>query len=497
MTNVTAVDTTQEVEEALDPQSLQEIKQKSVSGVASFFIRTAFLQAIGLGAQLFLSAFLSAAEFGIYGFVIQIIGLLTFFSDIGLAASLIQKKDAPSISDYRTAFTIQQILSWLIFGITLLIAASGLVQNTVGEPGVWVLLSLGISFPILTFKTVSGVMLERELDFGKLVLPQIIEQLVFNGVLIYLAWQGFGVLSYAYAIILRSIVGTVAMLFIKPWSIRLTIDRSSLKNLMNFGLKFQANDLIARFKDNLFFIFIARFMSTTEYGYISWAKQWSMYPYTLTVQNVMAITFPTFSRLQGHNHALQRAIEKSLFFISLSIFPLLIGMCVFIFPLTQIVNRYQKWEPAIFSFVLFTLSIAWAAVSSPLVNTLNAIGKINTTLKLMIFWTALTWIITPVLVRMYGFNGVAIASLIISFTSFIPIILVKKLIALNVLEQIWRQTLAAGVMAIVGILGMKFWSQGFSYFFIGMLLTALSYGGTMIALGKNKLVFELSSLRKT
>src|SRR5690606_32494339 len=129
------------------------------------------------------------------------------------------------------------------------------------------------------------------------------------------------------------------------------INRNSLKELVHFGFKFQANDLIARFKDNLFYILIARFMTTTEYGYISWAKQWSTYPYTLTVQNVMSITFPTFSRLQGHKEALKKAIEKSVFFISLSIFPLLVGMCIFIYPLTQLVSRYQKWEPALLSFV--------------------------------------------------------------------------------------------------------------------------------------------------
>jgi len=32
------------------------------------------------------------------------------------------------LADYRTTFTVQQILSWLIFGATLLIAKTGLNQ---------------------------------------------------------------------------------------------------------------------------------------------------------------------------------------------------------------------------------------------------------------------------------------------------------------------------------------------------------------------------------
>ena len=44
---------------------------------------------------------------------------------------------------------------------------------------------------------------------------------------------------------------------------------------------------------------------------------------------------------------------------------------------------------------MFALSVGWAAISTPLVNTLNAIGKINRSLKLMVIWTLLTWIVTP------------------------------------------------------------------------------------------------------
>ena len=67
-----------------------------------------------------------------------------------------------------------------------------------------------------------------------------------------------------------------------------------------------------------------------------------MYPYNLTVQNVMAITFPTFSRLQKRPALLKKAIEKSIFFISLSIFPILVGMSVFIQPLTRVFSAVCK-----------------------------------------------------------------------------------------------------------------------------------------------------------
>lgn len=495
MINQTAPDTTDEVEETLDKSQLQEIKRRSISGAVSFLARTAVLQGIGLFSVVILSAYLSPEDFGVYGFVTQIIGLLIFFSDIGLAAALVQKKDKPSLTDYRTVFTIQQILSWLIVGLVVLLLTTGLVQAKTGEVGVWILIALALSFPLASFKTISSIMLERELKFSKLVIPQIIEQLVFHGILIYLAWQQYGAMAYAYAIAARSILGTFSMWIIQPWSIGLSLDRNSIKTLMGYGAKFQLNDFLARIKDQLFFLVLGAVMPLREFGYIQWAKNWSLYPYNLTVQNVMAITFPTFSRLQNNKDALKKAIEKSLFFITAVIFPLLVGMSVFIWPLTQVIERYQKWEPAVFTFIFFTLSIGWAAISTPLTNTLNALGKINTTLKLMSIWTSLTWIITPLALWIYGFNGVAIASLIISFTSFLPIIYVKRIVPILVWDQVWRQLLAAIVMGGVGVLGLSYWSQSLGSLLVGIVIAGVVYSVTFLAIGYSKVTTEVRSLR--
>ena len=119
-------------------------------------------------------------------------------------------------------------------------------------------------------------------------------------------------------------------------------------------------------KISYIFLVLGSYFPLKEFGYIQWAKNWSMYPYNLTVQNVMSITFPTFSRLQAHKDLLKKAIEKSVYFISALIFPILAGMSIFIYPLTIVFADYQKWQPAVFSFVFFSLSVAWSAISTPL-----------------------------------------------------------------------------------------------------------------------------------
>jgi len=486
----------QEVYETqLETETLQDIKKKTVGGAISYFARTIVLQGIGLFSVVILSWYFTPEDFGIYGLVIPIVGLLTFFSDVGLAASLIQKKSNPSRKDYVTAFTVQQLLSWLIVMVVLIILATGKIQAKTGAPGQWILLSLAIAFPLASLKTIPSVILERKLDFSKLVVPQILEQLIFNIILIWFAIKGLGAMSYAYAIFLRSIIGVVSMYYIQPWKISFGFDKVAFWKMFKYGAKFQINDFLARIKDQLFYLFLGFYFNLTEFGYINWGKNYSMYPYNLTVQNVMAITFPTFSRLQGNIQALKRAIEKSLYFITLAIFPILVGMSVFIWPFIQLVPKWQKWEPAALSLVLFSLSIGSGAISTPLTNTLNAIGQINKTLKLMVMWTILTWIVTPICIVLFGYNGVAIAAFLISFTSVLSIVMVKKVIPINFTDQVWRQFLASVVMGIIGVLGMRIWSKSFAHFFLGAGLTGLSYFVTLLLVGKDKLLAEIRSLK--
>lgn len=495
MINPTAPDTTEDLEEALSKLDVDEIKNKTVTGTFFYFLKTGLVQVIGLVSAFFLSAFFAPEDFGVYGFVTQIIGILIFLSDIGLAAALIQKKSEPDIKDYRTAFTVQQLLSWFIVAISLAIIATGYIYRQVGNEGEWILLALAVSFPLASIKTISSIKLQRELEFSKLVFPQILEQLAFHGLLIVMAWQGFGVIAYAWAIIARSLVGTAAMLAIKPWRIGITISMTSLKNMIGFGVKFQLNDFLARIKDQLFYLVLGIILPLREFGYIQWAKTWSMYPYNLTVQNVMAVTFPTFARLQKRKDLLRAAIEKSIYFISLLIFPILGGMICLIWPLTNVVQDYAQWQPAIPSFIMFALSIAWAAISTPLVNTLNAIGKINRSLKLMVIWTVLTWTLTPLLLWQFGMNGVALAALLISFTSGLAIKFVKDYVDLNIWNQVYRQLAAAVLMVFVGWMLQDFMGQGFSRFLLGGVVIGLVYVAGVAAFGMNKVVSEVKSLR--
>lgn len=399
-----------------ETQDISVISRHSALSMISLTGRTAFLQIVAFIATLFLTVFLSPPVFGIFFIVSGIVAFLNYFSDVGLAAALIQKKEPITDSDLRTTFTIQQILVLALVFISLGISDQLVKFYGFDSEGQLLFKALVFAFFLSSLKTIPSIILERKLEFHKLVIPQVIETLVFYTSAVLFAYLGWGVRSFTIAVLIRGLSGLVAIYFIQPWHPSLGIEKTVVRRLLNFGLPFQLNSFLALVKDDLFTVLLGKILTFTEVGYIGWAKKWAEVPLRLLMDNIIRVTFPAYARLQHDREALSRGIEKALFFLLSFIGPLVLEMIFIMEPFISLIPRYAKWYPALFSFYLFALSTIFSSISSPLLNALNAIGKIRITLQLMILWTILTWSFVPILIFIYGFNGVATGMFLISLS---------------------------------------------------------------------------------
>jgi O-antigen/teichoic acid export membrane protein len=440
---------------------IAHIKQRSIKGIFALTSRTFVIQVISFVANFILTIFLSPAVFGVFFVVSAAIAFLSYFSDIGLAAALIQKKESITDDDLKTTFTIQQGLVITIVLVALLLSTTIGKFYNFGSDGIFLFQALAISFFLSSLKTIPSIILERNLNFEKLVIPQIVETLFFNVVVVVLAINGFGIASFTYAVLARGISGLITMYIISPWRIKIGFSRKSASALLSFGLPFQLNSLLALIKDDLFIAYLGKVLPIAQVGYIGFAQKWAFTPLRLIMDNVIRITFPSFSRLQDEKDVLKKAIEKSIFAASFLIFPSLFGLVILSPYFVNLIPKYLKWEPAIVSLAFFSLNAALSSVSTPLTNALNAIGKIKITLYLMVFWTIATWVITPLFIKMYGFNGVSFASALIATSVVIVIFLVRRYVKFDVIKATIYPLLGSIMMAL------------FIYFLSPLFITSL------------------------
>jgi O-antigen/teichoic acid export membrane protein len=456
---------------------LDIIAKKSVKGIFALISRTFLIQVLGIVASFVLTIYLSPASFGVFFIVSSIVVFFNYFSDIGLAASLIQKKEDPTIEELRTTFTVQQVLVLIIIIPCFIFSSQITSFFHLANAGYYLFISFLIGFLLSSLKTIPTIILERKLDFHKLVLPEIAENLVYNVLLIVMAIKGFGVNSFTVAVLARSIVGLIVMYYVQPWSVGIYFNKEIFKRLISFGVPFQVNSLLALFKDNFINIYIGKILPLTQVGYIGFAQKWAFLPLRLILDNVVRIIFPSFSRLQHDSNGLRLVIEKTLFALAFCFFPITVGFIMFSPYVIEFIPKYDKWEPAIISLAFFSLNTIFGSLTTPLTNFLNAIGKVKITLYLMVGWTTLTWILTPIFIKIFGFNGVSIASFLVAISTLVTLYWAKKYVKFSFLSPIVKQLIASIFMAV-----FVFGTRGIITSFPLLVVDGLLSGGFYLAI---------------
>lgn len=472
---------------------LQVINKRLISGFLSLTFSQAVLLAINfITINIILARILPVGVIGIFNIGNTILSIFTFFSDVGLAASLIQKKDI-SQDDLKSTFFIQEILAILITTILWFSASLFAHFFNLNQEGMWLIRALAISFLLTSFKVIPSVLLERQLKFVPLVMVNIAETVFYNGALIVLSNLDFGLGAFSWAAIARSLVGLAAIYSLAPWKPGISFSKSSLKGLLQFGLPFQVNNILALIKDRLVPLIIASIIGPIGVGFVTWSQNLALLP-VLLVSNLIRLTFPTFSRLQDQKPLLKHFLERAVFLTSFFSFPLIFGLLSITPSLIEHIVT-DKWKPALPLIYLFSINTFWATISTTFTNFLNAIGKIKTTLKLMIMWTLLTWILSPVLALFYGFIGVGVASAIISFTSIFAIIITQREVKINLIANTYQPFLASIATSLITFIVASELARDYLTTILTVILAGFIYLLLVLVFFPGKLILAIKGVQ--
>lgn len=445
------------------------IKRRGIVSALSLFFQSGYSAVLGLIANLVVTILLSPAIFGMYITVMSLISVLNYFSDIGLAASLVQKKDTTE-EDFVTTFTVQQLLVILIVGIGFF--GTDLVRAFYKFPqeAVYLYWALLIGFVASSLKTIPSILLERKIAFQKIVFVQIVESTVFYITIISLALLKFGLTSFTIAVFLRALVGLILIYIISPWKPTFGFSRKSIRILLSFGVPFQASSFLALFKDELIILFLGKVIGFEGVGYIGWAKKWAEAPIRIIMDNISKVLFPVLSQLQNDKEKVKRLIEKIMFYQTALLTPAILGLAMEMDDVIHVIPKYAKWAPALPLLYIFCISAFFASFSSPLINLMNSLGKAKLPFIFMFIWTIATWIFTPLLTHYFGYFGFPLTVMIISLSSIFVVKKAQEFVPFRILASIYKpffSTIAMGVM-------MFFVKQIYFHTIHGMILTTLS-----------------------
>lgn len=473
---------------------MNNLKRQGLLGVLYFLGNSAYAALLGLVANLIFTIFLTPAEYGLYFIVLSLIAIFNYFTDLGLAAALIQAKE-PKEEVFYTAFTIQFALITAIVTVGLLIAPLLIHWYHFSLTGQHLYLAMLFSLFCLSFKSVPSARLERKLDYQKIVLTQTIENTFFYGLSIILLLAGLRLYALVVAIIVRSIIGVCLIYYFTRWQPKLLFSYNHAKKILSFGLPFQSNVLLAFVKDDLLNLYLAGRLGLAGIGYVGWAKKWAEAPLRIVMDNVNRVIFPIFSKFQSEPEQVKKGIEKLLFYNTLLLIPLLLGAYLTMPLFVQIIPKYQKWTHAIAGFNFFLISSLLVSFYSPLISVFNSLGKVKTSVKFMLLWILLNWTVVPLMIGLYGFTGVGIAFAINSLGFILVWKKISEFTPVQFLRSLKKPLFSGILMFIMVKASQQLFVGSVKVTLLTSILTGVvSYGLTILFLTKGNFLKEIKEL---
>lgn len=196
---------------------------------------------LGLPTMVLVSRLLSPHEIGIFSVSAAFIGFAHVLREFGVGQYLIQ---AASITRERrrAAFTVTLMVSWSIAGV--LYVFRPFIAKFYEEPGIEQVMGLlAINFLILPFATPLRSQLQREMQFSKLAIADISNNVAAAVVTVGAAWFGMSYKSMALGAIAGNTVAFLALITISP---RGALDWPTLSGLREV-LKFGTHSSVASF----------------------------------------------------------------------------------------------------------------------------------------------------------------------------------------------------------------------------------------------------------
>lgn len=404
--------------------------KKAVHGMAWVTLSTIIIRILEFSTKIILARLLAPADFGLLAIGLLAINTMGLFRNLGFGAALIYKKDDSNNTAANTAFFLLPIVATILFVLAYLSAPYVAVffDNAAVEP---IIRILSLTFIISSFGTVPSLMLEKELEFKKKVLPDTVPIVGYACVAIVLALGGYGVWSLVYGQIVSAVLSAVLIWMVSDWRPTFSFDKEVAKELFGYGKHILGASIIIFLITNIDDAIVGRILGLEALGFYTIAYSISNLPATQITHLVGRVMFPTYSKLQDDRDALRRAYLKTLKYVSMLSIPTAFGILVIAPDFVNVVLG-EKWMPAVPALQVlcfFGLSRSIAATTGSI---FQATGKPEILLKTsFIQLIAMVVLMYPLVIR-YGIVGVSIAVTIpIVAQTIVQVYIVHRLIRMN------------------------------------------------------------------
>lgn len=382
---------------------------KTTSGIFWVTFSNILLKLINFIITVILARLLAPEQFGLVSLGLVVVNFFEIFRDMGIGTALIHKKEEADKAA-NAAFFLFPVIAAIFYVISYSIAplAADFFKEPQLEP---IIRALSLIFVIWSFGTLPRILLTKNLEFQKNVLPQIIPKIGYGLTAIYLAFSGYGVWSLVIGRLMLELLSVLTVWPVVSWRPSYTFDRKTAIELLNYGKQVVGGNILVFFISIIDVTFIGRLLGSDDLGYYTIAFGIATLLTSQVSGLVGTVMFPVYAQIKDEKATLKKAYLRTINYVSFISIPATVGIFAVSLDFVKVVYG-AKWLPAVAALqvlcfyglnrsLLGTTEQLYLAAGKPAIRT-----KLN--LLQLVFMGALMY---PLTMR-YGIAGTAFAAFI-------------------------------------------------------------------------------------
>jgi len=315
---------------------------------------------INLIATAVLARLLTQEDFGVAGYALVFIGFLEILEGFGVGQALVYVgSDEKARND---AFKIC-VLTGIVLGVvTYLIAPlAGIIFND--TRAVEVTQALALIFPLTALRTVHRSILQRDLRFAGIAIPEFSKAGVKALAAIGFAVFAFGPWSLIFAQIISTAVETILYWRINRWRPKWFsgFDLPSVRRLLSYGSGIAGLQVLGAVLLNLDYLLIGRYMGAAALGTYMIGFRVPSLLIQQFISTTSKVIFPVFVHMNENKDSLAAGWLMAIRYIMMFTVPASLGLVAIADPFVISVFG-EKWREAI---PVVIVSLLQAAITVP------------------------------------------------------------------------------------------------------------------------------------
>ncbi len=271
----------------------------------------AALQGLRLVGNVLLARVLFPEAFGLMGLVMAIVTGLQMFTDVGVAPALMRSGRGDDRVFRDTAWTLGVIRGLAVFVVTVLVA------RPIGDffdPRLSGLLPVvGTGALVGALGSTSLVMLNRQLDVGRLSLLELVSAAVGMVAMVGLAWMDQGIWSLVWGNLVGVTVKTAGSWMLVPgYRDRPCLEREAVTEIIRFGRWVLVSTAVTFVATQVDRLLLGKLLTMEELGLYSIAFGLMVIPRELIGRLTTTVQMPVLSRcVRMHPQDLQTELDRT------------------------------------------------------------------------------------------------------------------------------------------------------------------------------------------